>query len=79
MILDSADRAVCVIRTTRVTVVPYDKVSAEHAYKEGEGDRSLAYWRTVHEAFFTDCLREAGLSFTQDMDVVCEEFTKVYP
>lgn len=79
VILDSADRAVCVIRTTRVTVVPYDKVSAEHAYKEGEGDRSLAYWRTVHEAFFTDCLREAGLSFTPDMDVVCEEFTKVYP
>lgn len=79
VILNSADRAVCVIRTTRVTVVPYDKVSAEHAYKEGEGDRSLAYWRTVHEPFFTDCLREAGLSFTPDMDVVCEEFTKVYP
>ena len=29
------------------------EVSEEHAYKEGEGDRSLAYWRAVHEEFFT--------------------------
>lgn len=79
VIVDGAEQAVCVIRDTRVTIVPFDKVSAEHAYKEGEGDRSLAYWRRVHAEFFTDCLREAGLSFTPDMDVVCEEFTKIYP
>lgn len=79
IVLDSADRAVCVIRNTRVTIVPFDSVSPEHAYKEGEGDRSLAYWRMVHEAFFADCLREADLLFTTDMAVVCEEFTKVYP
>ena len=79
VILDSAERAICVICDTRVTIVPFDKVSPDHAYKEGEGDRSLAYWRTVHEAFFTACLRDAGLPFTPDMDVVCEEFTKVYP
>lgn len=79
VITDSADCAVCVIRNTRVYVTPYDHVSEEHAYREGEGDRSLAYWRTVHEEFFRDCLREAGLSFATDMDVVCEEFEVVYP
>ena len=30
------------IATTRVDVVPFDEVSAEHAFLEGEGDRSLA-------------------------------------
>ena len=34
--------------------VPFDEVSKEHAYKEGEGDRSLAYWRDVHEDFFAE-------------------------
>ena len=71
--------AVCVVYTTKVYVVPYRKVSSEHAWKEGEGDRSLAYWRMVHEPFFTEALSKADLTFSEDMGVVCEEFVKVYP
>ena len=78
VILDAKDNAVCVIQTTKVTVVPFNEVTADHAYKEGEGNRSLDYWREVHESFFTECLREAGLKFTPDMKVVCEEFVVVY-
>ena len=79
VILDSRDEAVCVTRTTRVYTVPFCEVTAEHAYKEGEGDRSLAYWRQVHEDFFRTELAEAGLEFSPDMPVVCEEFEVVYP
>lgn len=78
VILDAKDNAVCVIQTTKVTVVPFQEVTAEHAYKEGEGDKSLDYWRKVHEAFFTGSLREAGLEFTPGMKVVCEEFEMLY-
>ncbi len=78
VILDSKDEAVCVIQTKKVFVVPFDEVSEEQAYKEGEGDKSLDYWRKVHEEFFTECLSEAGLEFTSDMKVVCEEFEVVY-
>ena len=59
VILNSRDEAVCVIRTTKVYTVPFDQVSAEQAYREGEGDRSLAYWRRVHEDFFRRELAEA--------------------
>lgn len=79
VILDSRDQAVCVIRTTRVYTLPFDQVTAEHAYSEGEGDRSLDYWRRVHEEFFRAELAEAGLVFAPDMPVVCEEFEVVYP
>lgn len=79
VILDSREEAVCVTRTTRVYTVPFCDVSAEHAHREGEGDRSLAYWRRVHEDFFRKELEEAGLTFTPDMPVVCEEFEMVYP
>jgi len=79
VILNSRGEAVCVTRTTRVYTVPFDQVSAEQAWREGEGDRSLAYWRQVHEAFFQAELAQAGLTFTPDMPVVCEEFEVVYP
>ena len=52
IILDSADNAACIIRTTKVYVTPFDHVCEEHAFKEGEGNRSLEYWRKVHGKFF---------------------------
>ena len=79
VILDSRDEAVCIIRTTRVYTVPFDEVSPEHAFREGEGDRSLEYWRKVHEAFFKEELASAGLEFSGNSRVVCEEFEVVYP
>ena len=79
VILDSREEAVCVIRTERVDVVPYREVGEEFARREGEGDRSLAYWRRVHEAFFMRELAEAGLCFGPEMPVVCEEFRRVWP
>ena len=77
VILDSRDRAVCVIRTDRVYVTAFEDVSAEHARREGEGDLSLDYWRQVHERFFTAELAGAGLAFDPRMQVVCEEFSVV--
>ena len=79
VILDSREEAVCVIRTTRVYTVPFEEVSAEQAYREGEGDRSLAHWRRMHEDFFRAELAEAGLEFSPEMPVVCEEFEVAYP
>ena len=79
VILDSKDEAVCIIENTKVYVVPFCEVTPDHAFKEGEGDRSLAYWRKVHEAYFTECMKEAGLTFDEDMKVVCEEFRVMYP
>ena len=79
VILDSQNQAVCIVKITRVSVQPFNQVSAQHAYKEGEGDKSLTYWRQVHEDFFTDCLGEAGLIFRPESKVVLEEFRKVYP
>ena len=62
---------------TRVDVVPFDEVSAEHAFLEGEGDRSLATWRQVHERFFTEsAVHDRG--FRSDMPVVLQRFTVLY-
>ena len=79
VILDSRDQAVCVIQNTRGYQTSFEMVTAEHAWKEGEGDRSLAYWRQVHEAFFSQELSQAGMAFSQDLMLVCEEFLRIFP
>lgn len=78
VILNSKEEAVCVIQTTKVYVVPFYEVSEDHAFKEGEGDKSLSFWRNGHEKFFIKCLSEVGKEFDEYMKVVCEEFKVVY-
>lgn len=78
IILDGNDEAVCITKTTKVYRTLFKDVSARHAYLEGEGDRSLAYWRKVHQAFFTAELAEVKLDFTPELEVVCEEFEVVF-
>ena len=52
--------------------------SEKHAFKEGEGDRSLEYWRVVHAAFLTNELASVHMEFDENTKVVCEEFELVY-
>lgn len=78
IILNSKNRAICIIQTTKVYVEEFKRVSKEHAFKEGEGDKSLSYWRKCHEEFFTMCMNEFGKEFNEDMKVVCEEFKVVF-
>ncbi len=57
----------------------FAEVDAAFAFDEGEGDRSLDYWRGAHERFFTRTLPDIGKTFNETMPVVCERFEKVYP
>lgn len=52
IVLDGAGLPAAIIETVAVDIVPFNEVSAEHAFAEGEGDRSLAYWREAHESFW---------------------------
>jgi uncharacterized protein YhfF len=68
----------CVIRSARVQVMPFDRVPAEFAAAEGEGDGSLAHWRRAHRAYFgRECAR-IGRCFSPDMPVCCEHFDLAY-
>lgn len=78
ILFDNGETA-CVIQTHTVTLVPFDQVSSRHAYLEGEGDRSLEYWRQVHEEAFTPDYQAAGLPFDRKGVCVLEEFQLVFP
>ncbi len=79
VLLDSQQEAVCIIKTKKVTVVPFDEVSEKHAFQEGEDDRSLFSWRRSHRRLFAQVLLDADIPYEPNMKVVCEEFERVYP
>lgn len=78
VILDSQNNAICIIQTTKVYVVEFKDVNEEHAFKEGEGDKSLDFWRKCHQDVYTILMAEVGKKFTENMKVVCEEFKVVF-
>ena len=77
IVLDSSGQPRALVVTSGVRTVAFDHVDDEHAYAEGEGDRTLAYWRRVHEDFFT---RHAShdRGFSPDMPVVLEQIELLY-
>lgn len=79
VVTDWEGRAVAVIETTAVVPTPYNEISAEFAAAEGEGDKSLAYWKRVHEAYYNREMAPYGESFSEDMIIVCEHFRVIYP
>jgi len=69
IVLDGRGEPRCVIETTEVTYRRFNEVDATFAHDEGEGDRSLAYWRDAHRAYFGRRGR-----FSEDMTLMCERF-----
>ncbi|OMD89929.1 RNA-binding protein [Paenibacillus odorifer] len=79
IVLDGSGDPQAIIITTEVQIIPFDEVSAEFAYTEGEGDRTLKSWRHDHEQFFTrESLKFSNKPFDPKMKVVCENFKVVY-
>ena len=72
VVRDGQGRSRAVIETVELTQRRFHEVDAAFANDEGEGDRSLAYWRAAHERYF----RRQG-TFAPDMPLYCERFRLV--
>ena len=72
VVLDGRGEPACVIRILSLKLIRYCDVTAEMAAQEGEGDKSLAFWRQGHQDFFT---REG--TFSPQMWLVFQQFELV--
>ena len=79
IIINWQKEPVCIIETTHIEIVPFNEVSAEFARVEGEGDKSLAYWKKVHWEFFNEEMGSIGRTAVETMPVVCERFRVIFP
>ncbi len=74
LVQDSNGIERCLIINTKVEIKPFNKVTKSFAYKEGEGNRSLEYWRRGHKKFFEKRLKRRNMKLNNEVLVVCEEF-----
>jgi uncharacterized protein YhfF len=72
MVEDGAGRPRAIVETVELTRRRFEEVDRSFAYDEGEGDRSLEYWRQSH----TDYFSRQGV-FSKDMELYCERFRLV--
>jgi uncharacterized protein YhfF len=72
IVLDGRGKPRCVIESTEIAYRRFDEVDAVFAHEEGEGDRSLAYWREAHRRYFGRLGK-----FSEDMMLMCERFRLV--
>ena len=78
VITDWGGKAKCIVKTTAVKLKPMFSIDETYARKEGEGDKSLAYWKKTHWEYYTRELSEFDREPRESMIVVCQEFEKVF-
>jgi uncharacterized protein YhfF len=69
---DGQGRARAALETVEITRRRFEEVDEGFAHDEGEGDRSLGWWRRAHTDYFT----RRG-EFQPGMEVYCERFRLV--
>jgi uncharacterized protein YhfF len=69
VVKDGQGKPRTIIETIELTRRRFMDVDESFAYDEGEGNRTLDYWRTAHRNYFT---REG--TYADDMEVYCERF-----
>ncbi|WP_241907431.1 ASCH domain-containing protein [Vibrio breoganii] len=78
VVTDWQGEPICIIEITSVDTCKYCDITAEFAALEGEGDKSLEWWREAHWKFFSLECQELGITPTPEMLLVLERFKVVY-
>lgn len=75
---DSTGAPRAILRSVELRVGPFPSVDERFAYDEGEGDRTLAWWKDAHARYWTRTGERMGFTWTEDMDIVFERFEVVW-
>lgn len=67
-----------IIKTTKTEIIKYKDITAQFAYIEVEGDRSLSYWKKVHKNYYSREMKGGKEKFTQDLLILCQYFKTIY-
>jgi len=79
VVIDGAGQALCIWRTTEVTIKPLIEVDDAFAWDEGEGDRSREDWLRLHRLYFARVATRDGFEMDDRIPAVFERFEIVWP
>ena len=68
-----------IIKTTKVEIAKFKDINEQYAFIEGEGDKSLTYWKEVHWAYYSREMADHNHSVSPEMKLVCEYFETIWP
>ena len=69
---------VCIIRTTEVSIIPFDEMPEVYARDGGEGDRTLATWRPMYWRYIESECQRICREANKKTPLVMERFAVVY-
>ena len=78
IVTDWDGMAKAIIRTTKVNKVPFNHITKHYAEIEGEGNKSLEYWKKIHWDYFTREMKPFGAMPSEKMIIVCEQFETIW-
>lgn len=67
------------LKTMALTLVTFKDIDETHTALDGPSVRDLTVWRGIHTTYWNGLLSEIGRQVEDDMPVVVERFTCVYP
>lgn len=79
VVVDADGTPCCIWRTSEITIKPLIEVTADFAWDEGEGDRSVDYWLAAHRAYFSAQAAAQGFPMHDRIATVFERFIIVWP
>jgi uncharacterized protein YhfF len=72
VLVDGQDRPRAIVETRRAEVVPFGSVDEDFARAYGEGEQTLAWWRSEIGADYRASAARHGEEFSDDTPIVCE-------
>jgi uncharacterized protein YhfF len=72
ILLDGQGRARAIVETERVEIRPFGSVDEDFVRAYGEGDRTLAWWRSEVGAWYRASAARHGEDFSDDTPLICE-------
>lgn len=72
VLLDGQGRARAIVESVRVAIMPFGAVDEAFARAYGEGDRTLAWWRSEIGAYYRASAARHGDAFSDATPIVCE-------
>lgn len=77
LLLDGSGRPQALLETTRVRHIAFCAIDDQFAWEYGEGDRTLAWWRSVIGDWYRTRAARAGRPFDDHAELICEWFQVV--
>lgn len=73
-LIDGEGKPLAVLETTRIAVTPFGELAEDFAFDYGEGDRSLAWFRSDIGAWYRQEAERHGVEFNDETELICEWF-----